>query len=239
MNEYYQKNWLQFYARVAPEYSTKTRKIAALIGGEDNFHNTCHELLDIQQKKTVLDMCCGVGTFTISLVKNIKPKGRVLGVDLSPEMVRIAEQNNRNEAVEFQVMDVTKTNLVSETFDAITIIAALHEMPYEHRAAVLSEANRLLVPNGLLLVGEHYISKSPLYQLIQKVIFRMISKKPERTTFNDMVQRGLVNEIMDAGFDVKSIKILPLHFFHIVLSMKPGKQGNHTSTSNKTIEVTQ
>ena len=57
---------------------------------------------------TVLDVCCGTGDFSFALRRAVGPEGRVIGVDVSEEMLKVArEKCGRNQLyVEFRPGDV-------------------------------------------------------------------------------------------------------------------------------------
>lgn len=57
---------------------------------------------------TALDVCCGTGDFAFALRRAVGPGGRVVGVDVSEEMLRVArEKCGRNQLyVEFRTGDV-------------------------------------------------------------------------------------------------------------------------------------
>ena len=158
-------------------------------------------------------------------------KRKVYGLDLSLEMLEEAEVKNKMGRVEFKNLDASRTGFPDNYFDAVTLIAALHEMPFEQRSAVLKEAKRILKPAGKLLVGEHFISEYRFPRLFQGAFFRLISKKPERETFKDMNKRGLVQEIEQEGFQVATVQPLPLHLFHLVAAIKsPALNGSPEKT---------
>lgn len=81
----------------------------------------------------LLDLGCGTNQF----VKRFDPPG--IGVDVHPW-----------ENVDLVVEDTARLPFESETFDTISIIAALNHIP--NREAVLAEAYRLLTPGGRVLI---------------------------------------------------------------------------------------
>ncbi len=74
--------------------------------------------LKITEGDRVLDLGCGPGTTTHELAHQVGPRGRVLGVDVSPAMVSIARHRNAGVAnVRFVVADVQIDEL-GHGFDA-------------------------------------------------------------------------------------------------------------------------
>jgi len=94
-----------------------------------------------------LDLGCGAGTLTVALAE---AADHVLGVDLSPEMVRLARQRCADcTNVEFVVGDFLTLPLSPASFHCITAVAVLHHVPL---AAALERVKVLLRPGGVLLV---------------------------------------------------------------------------------------
>src|SRR5262245_19278756 len=79
---------------------------------------------------------------------------RVVALDLSPEMVRVArERSVRYPNIAFEVADVTSRPLPADRFDVIASIATLHHLPL---GATLSGLSASLVPGGTLIVLDLY-----------------------------------------------------------------------------------
>lgn len=96
------------------------------------------------QHDRVLDACCGTGGLTFRLAQHCK---KVVGVDLSPANIQFAETRKREvgaDNIEFLVRDVARiATHVSQPFDLVTVVMALHEMPAEARLPVLNELARV------------------------------------------------------------------------------------------------
>ena len=109
----------------------------------------------------VLDLGCGAGFDTFLSAFAVGPQGRVAGVDLSPEMLAIAELG-RAEArltnVEFREAAVEALPFPESSFDVALSNGVLNLIP--DKAAALRGIFRVLKPGGRLqacdmgLVGE-------------------------------------------------------------------------------------
>lgn len=94
-----------------------------------------------------LDLGCGAGTLTHALAGLAD---RVLGIDLSPEMVRLARKRCADRPnAELLVGDFLSMDLAPASFDCIAAVAVLHHLPLER---ALERAKVLLRPGGALLV---------------------------------------------------------------------------------------
>jgi len=104
----------------------------------------------------VLDVGCGTGAFTRLLAQRAR---RVLALDLSPEMVRVArERSVQYSNIDYQVADWNAYSLSPDHFDAIATIATLHHLPLGETLARMKEALR---PGGVLLVLDLFRGSGP------------------------------------------------------------------------------
>lgn len=117
---------------------------------EWNHNNHYHNFLLKQLLfpcNNILDIGCGTGEFTRLLAKQAQ---NVVAIDLSPNMIEIAQQRSREYAnIDFQVTDILKWEFPREHFDAIVSIAALHHLPVEK---LLPNLQAALVPGGKLII---------------------------------------------------------------------------------------
>ena len=109
------------------------------------------EIYNPSTNERVLDLGCGVGTFTLELAQ----KGvDVVGLDYSEESISICKRLAEELKVKagFQLADVTDTKLDDESFDVI-IAADLTEHLYPDIFKMfIAESKRLLRKNGKLLI---------------------------------------------------------------------------------------
>ncbi|MDP3397343.1 MAG: methyltransferase domain-containing protein [Methanoregula sp.] len=109
------------------------------------------EKLGLSHNSRVLDIGCGDGKVTAEIASRI-PKGRVLGVDNSPEMIRFANEHfppDKYQNLSFMQADA-KALPFSDEFDVVFSNAALHWI-LDHRP-VLAGIARSLRPEGRILI---------------------------------------------------------------------------------------
>jgi SAM-dependent methyltransferase len=100
----------------------------------------------------VLDYGCGQGRLCSELISHGYSHG--IGVDSSPEMIRIAHQ--RNPAASFFVNDGRALPVAGASLDAILLFAVLTCIPSdEAQRSLVHEFKRVLRPGGLLLVSDY------------------------------------------------------------------------------------
>jgi SAM-dependent methyltransferase len=95
---------------------------------------------------TILDLGCGPGQLAIDIAART-PGARVVGVDLSREMVRLARMRARDlPNVAFVFADAAALPLADESVDFIVSTGALHH--FAEPARVFAECRRVLKPDG-------------------------------------------------------------------------------------------
>lgn len=106
-------------------------------------------LADIKPGAHVLDIACGTGFVTFPAARAAGAAGRVVGTDLSEEMVNRAADEARAlglTQVTFQRMDAEDLELEPESFDVALCALGLMYVPDPLKA--LAEMRRLLRPGG-------------------------------------------------------------------------------------------
>jgi len=99
--------------------------------------------------KRVLDLGCGIGDPTLQVAVLVGPHGRVLGVDLSDDMIATAKERAAALGlahVEFRAADVTTLDLSPGAFDAV--LARWSVIYMRDVAATLTRVRAAIVPGG-------------------------------------------------------------------------------------------
>ena len=105
----------------------------------------------IQPGEAVLDLGCGAGFDAFVAAQLVGPAGRVVGIDLSPEMLAMAESGLKERDfpnVEFQVAQVEVLPFPDASFDVALSNGVLNLIPDKPKA--LGEVFRVLRPGGRL-----------------------------------------------------------------------------------------
>jgi ubiquinone/menaquinone biosynthesis C-methylase UbiE len=103
--------------------------------------------------RRILDLGCGTGSTTV-LLKQAFPNAEVIGLDLSPYMLVMAERKARDAHLDIRFRHglAEATGFVDTSFDLVTASLLFHELPTTVSQAVLREAQRLLSVGGELLI---------------------------------------------------------------------------------------
>ena len=107
------------------------------------------EEIRLEQHWTVLDLGCGVGIDSQMAAFSLQPPGRVIGMDITRELLYRAKEYSASHPVcDWVAGDGEHLPLRSECVDLVIANGSFNLMP--HKQQVLSEINRVLKPGGYL-----------------------------------------------------------------------------------------
>ncbi|MBA4741664.1 MAG: methyltransferase domain-containing protein [Azoarcus sp.] len=114
----------------------------------------------IRRGDTVLDLGCGAGTDSLLASERVGPDGRVLALDLTPEMLHALDAAAREAGAGNLVTmeaDAEHIPLPDHSVDVVTSNGALNLVPDKRRA--VAEMFRVLRPDGRVQVADIVISR--------------------------------------------------------------------------------
>jgi ubiquinone/menaquinone biosynthesis C-methylase UbiE len=105
------------------------------------------------EPRRILDLGCGTGSTTV-LLQETFPNAQVIGLDLSPYMLIMAERKAQEKQLPIRWCHgkAEDTGLEGETFDLVTASLLFHETPVPISKAILRESFRLLKGGGQFLL---------------------------------------------------------------------------------------
>jgi ubiquinone/menaquinone biosynthesis C-methylase UbiE len=105
------------------------------------------------QPRRILDLGCGTGSATLML-KQAFPQAVVIGLDLSPYMLIVAEYKAQLAGLNINWIHglAEATPFKEADFDLVIVSFLLHETPVEISQLILQECFRILKPGGELII---------------------------------------------------------------------------------------
>jgi precorrin-6B methylase 2 len=162
------------------------------------------EALQIQPGDVIADIGAGSGYLTFQLAKRTGPKGKVLAVDIQPEMLALIRQRMKATGVtNIELIQGTESDpkLPARSTDLILMVDVYHEFSYP--GEMTTAMVRALKPGGRLVFVE-YRKEDP------DVPIKLVHKMTERQVLKEMSPHPLTW--------VKTLGVLPRQ--HIIVFRK-------------------
>ena len=132
------------FDKYAEVYEEKYMDVSLYHDGFDRF---CGEL---KENPFVLELACGPGNITRYLLEK-RNDLQILGTDLSPKMLEIAETHNPT--AKFQLLDCRKITDLNQTYDGIMCGFCLPYLNRNETEALIRNAFTTLNENGVLYLS--------------------------------------------------------------------------------------
>jgi len=151
----------------------------------------------ITEGSTVLDLGSGAGFDCFLAAKKVGKTGKVIGVDMTEQMVKKARENARkygHDNVEFRLGDIEKLPVDDDSIDYIISNCVINLAP--DKPKVFKEAYRVLRKGGKLLVSDIVLLKelSKTQQSDKGLLVACVS--------GAVLQKDYVKMMKDAGFKI-------------------------------------
>lgn len=168
--------------------------------------------------RKILDLCCGTGDWAIDIKQHVSDDTKVVAVDFSEEMLKIANEkfNNHNfeNSIEIIQADAMSLPFPDDSFDAVTVGFGLRNVPNVN--VVLKEIFRVLRKGGKLICLDAFKVETPIIKEGWKIYFsklmplvgQLFHKDDEYKYLNSSVNSFVSPEELASMFDKNGFKKL-------------------------------
>jgi len=159
-------------------------------------------LASLKPGETVVDLGSGGGFDCFLAAKEVGENGKVIGVDMTPEMISKARKNAEKvgaDNVEFRLGEIEHLPAADNSVDIIMSNCVINLSP--DKLSVFQDAYRILKPGGRLAISD-ILATAPLPEEIQKDLALVAACVGGAATITDTEQL-----LIEAGF--QDIRIKP------------------------------
>jgi ubiquinone/menaquinone biosynthesis C-methylase UbiE len=194
------------YAKEAPRYDKEMRLVERWLFGSEHRGWACSRAIG-----DTLEVAIGTGLN----LRSYPPDVHLTGVDLSPEMLAIAETSAKKmqRAIELKEGDAQTLPFEDGSFDTVVCTYSLCSVPDEAQA--ISEMKRVLKPGGRLILVDHVRSTLKPILWLQRA-YEFIAS---RTRGEYMTRRPALHVMRD-DFDIKAHDRLRAGIIERLLALK-------------------
>lgn len=212
----------RMFNSIAPTYDKLNRIIS--LGLDKRWRRRGIALLAPYQPRKILDIATGTGDLAIDLINKLPSVNEILGVDISEEMMRIAQAKVQtlglDERISFAREDSTAMSFDNDSFDAVTIGFGIRN--FEHIPQAAREIHRVLKSGKPLLILELTEPEALLPRLGYKLyaghiipwLGRIVSGDADSYTYlpRSIVatpqRQAMVDLLLEAGFSEAYHRVL-------------------------------
>jgi len=147
--------------------------------------------------ETVVDLGCGAGMDVFLAANQVGPGGRVIGVDMTAEMLERARENAGRSGypqVEFRQGDIEQLPLPAASADVVLSNCVINLAP--DKAAVFRDMHRVLRPGGRFAIADIVLRGEPT--LVHRSILQLA---PCACVGGAQEQEGYLDTLRAAGFE--------------------------------------
>jgi demethylmenaquinone methyltransferase/2-methoxy-6-polyprenyl-1,4-benzoquinol methylase len=161
------------------------------------------DFTNAREGSRILDAATGTGGQAFAFAR----KGHdVVGIDLSEEMLEVANRRNEHENLRFKVADAADLPFQDDSFDVSCISFALHDMPVPIREKAVEEMARVTKPTGSIVILDY---ASPENRIAKFLAYHLM-KAHETKYYPEFVKSDLEALLRKSGIEIVDERSLVL-----------------------------
>ena len=189
MDEEYYSYIKKWFNRWAPIYDVIDIPLSAV-------RDKVVDFINAKNGSKILDVATGTGKQAFAFAQ----KGYdVIGIDLSEDMLKVANKKNKYKNVRFKVADATNIPFKDRHFDVSCISFALHDMPLNTREKVLQEMVRVSKPKGIIVVVDYALPKN---KIAKYLIYRFV-RAYESKYYPEFIKSDIRTLLRKIGIEIE------------------------------------
>ncbi len=112
--------------------------------------------MDIQPGQSIVDLASGTGRNDCLIAQKIGPKGSILGLDISNEMLALSRKRCQSYPnIEFREQPIEMPLTYQQEFDKVFISFVLHGFEDAQKLKIIRNASQALKPGGVFCVLDY------------------------------------------------------------------------------------
>jgi len=148
-------------AVLAPFYDIVT--VFLSLGTMSGIRDKVVDFANARNDSRILDVATGTGKQAFAFAK----KGYdVIGIDLSEDMLKVANKRNKYRNVKIEVADAANLSFEDNSFDVSCVSFALHDMLSSIREKALKEMVRVTKPKGTIVIVDYALPKNKISRFL-------------------------------------------------------------------------
>ncbi|MCP4054220.1 MAG: class I SAM-dependent methyltransferase [Mesoflavibacter sp.] len=164
---------------------------------ESKFRNRLIDYLNPQNSDTILEFGFGTGQNLI-IANNRNNSAYYVGLDIDPKVKHIAEEKFKKKGLKIK-LDLYDGNLfpyADNTFDKVFSSLVFHQLDKNTKSSCLNEINRVLKPDGKIIIGDWGKAKSKF----MRFTFYIVQMLDGFKTTSDNVNGLMLEYMKKSGF---------------------------------------
>lgn len=195
--------------KIVGSYDSYMKRVT--LGREQALREMTVDLAQVKPGDAVLEIGCGTGSLSLAARRRVGPTGEVFGIDQIPGMVAASQHKaaQANEKITFQQGGIDKLPFPENRFDVVLCSFMIFHMSEETRRKGIAEIQRVLKPQGRLLVLDMAAPARPVQKVIARLLFGGMLQHELQELFPLMQTSGFSNvEFGPANFNILGLSVL-------------------------------